>query len=336
MKAALYTKPNSLNVVSKDLRRLKPTEVLVKVEACGICGTDIHIVAGQSRSTPPVVLGHEYAGVIQEVGKNVRDLILGDRVAVDPNISCGRCFHCTRGEVHLCTNLLALGVDIDGGMAEYSIVPETQIYKVPSTLSMQNSAFIEPVSCVIHGVDKTRLQAGASVVIMGAGTIGLLMLQLVKSTGASQIGIIEPNAQKRALALKMGADFAFSPSEAPDGVRNMSEPGADVVIECVGKPQTMKEAIALARRGGTVEFFGVCPVGETISIEPNEIYFRELTIVGSYINPHTFTRAVDALSSGAVGTNELEVSNFPLEGVHEALAALREGKTTKSIIQPWL
>ena len=128
MKVALFEKPHTLSVISKPLRKIGEEEVLVKVEVCGICGTDVHIVEGTSRSTPPVVIGHEYAGVVEEVGKSTMNVSVGQRVAVDPNISCGSCFFCRRALVHLCSNLRALGVDIDGGMAEYCIVPAKQIY----------------------------------------------------------------------------------------------------------------------------------------------------------------------------------------------------------------
>jgi len=336
MKAAIYTKPHSLKLGTKDLRKLTPGEVLVRVEVCGICGTDVHIVEGRARSMPPVVLGHEYAGTIEEISSDVKEYVVGQRVAIDPNISCGHCSHCRRGEVNLCTNLRALGVDIDGGMAEFSIVPETQLYKVPKSLTPEAAAFIEPVSCVIHGIDRAGIKPGASVVIIGAGTVGLLMLQMVKSAGASVIAIIEPNVEKQRVSINLGADIVFSPQEAASGINEIAPGGADVVIECVGRPETMKQAVSFARRGGTVEFFGVCPIGETISIEPNEIYFKELTIVGSYVNPKTFSRAINALASGAVKPDKMPISTFSLGELDSAFAALREGRTIKSIIQPGL
>ncbi len=336
MKAALFQKPHVLDVVNKDLRKLLAGEVLVKVEVCGVCGTDLHIVEGKSRSTPPVVLGHEYIGVVEEVGERVDRFRPGQRVAIDPNISCGGCVPCRRGEVHLCSNLRALGVDLDGGMAEYSIVPQLQLYPVPATLTSRDAAFIEPVSCIVHGIDRARLKPGDTAVIVGAGTIGLLMLQLMKSSGASRIIVVEPLQAKQEIARSLGAEVAVPPAGAAAAVRELTEVGADIVIECVGKQETIQQAIALARRGGTVEFFGVCPIGVTILMEPNEIYFRELTILGSYLNPKTFPRAIELLATGVISTEHLPISAFPLDGVHEALAHLREGKTVKSIIRPGL
>ena len=335
MKAALFEKPGSFTVVKKDLRRLQENEVLVRVEACGICGTDLHIVDGTSRSTPPVVLGHEYSGVVEDAGK-VAGIVEGTRVAVDPNIPCGTCFYCRRGLVHLCAGLRALGVDIDGGMAEYCIVPQEQMYILPARMSAETGALIEPLSCAVHGIDKAGITLGDSVVILGGGTVGLFMLQLVKNAGAATTILVEPLEQKRGIAKTLGADVVLNPSEVDvvSAVLERTGVGADVVIECVGRPVTMEMSLALARRGGVVEFFGVCPIGVTIPMEPNLVYFKELTIVGSYVNPYTFTRAASLLSAGRVKTDELMIQQFPLDGVHEAFEALREGKTLKSIIRP--
>ncbi len=336
MKVAQFEKPHVLNVISKPLRPLSEGEVLVQVQACGVCGTDVHIVEGTSRSTPPVVLGHEYAGVISDVAKGTMNVVVGQHVGVDPNISCGTCFYCRRGLVHLCENLCALGVDIDGGMAEYCIVPVKQIYPLPQDMTSELSAFIEPVSCAIHGIDLAGIKTGDTVVIIGGGTIGLVMLQLVRNAGAARVIVVEPLEHKRKLASELGADVVLNPTELDvnSAIFDLTKVGADVVIECVGKPQTAQAALELARRGGTVEFFGVCPMGETISLEPNTVYVKELTIVGSYINPHTFDRSIAMLKSGRVRVDTFQLDKFPLDGVHEALRYQREGRTIKSIIQP--
>lgn len=336
MKAALYERPGVLNVVERPLRRLGPGEVLVQVDACGICGTDVHIVEGKSRSSPPVVLGHEYAGTIVDVGKDVQGCAPGDRVGIDPNIACGTCYYCRRGFVHLCLNLRALGVDIDGGMAESNIVPAGQLYPVPRGMTPEQSAFVEPVSCAVHGIDQARIRPGDSVVIIGGGTIGLIMLQLARLCGASKVIVAEPLRYKRDLAGELGADDLVDPhsQNLREAVLGLTTVGADVVIECVGKAETAGCALDLARRGGTVEFFGVCPVGETVPLEPNKVYARELTIVGSYVNPHAFARSIALLESGRVRVDRFQIDRFPLDGVHEALALQREGRTIKSIIQP--
>ena len=336
MKVALFKKPHDLTVTTKPLRKLEAGEVLVRVDACGVCGTDVHIVEGTSRSTPPVVLGHEYAGVVESKAGGAGSGKTGLRVAVDPNISCGACFFCRRGLVHLCSNLRALGVDIDGGMAEFCIVPESQLHPIPAGMSTEASAFIEPVSCAIHGIDRANIRQGDTVAIIGGGTIGLLMLQLARNAGAGKTIVLEPLKEKRQIASLLGADLVVNPSDGDpnSALRDLFPEGADAVIECVGKVETMKLAVELARRGGTVEFFGVSPPGATIPVEPNQVYFKELTIVGSYVNPHTFGRSIALLDAGKVRTDLFRIDRFPLDGVGEALRHQREGLTIKSIILP--
>jgi len=336
MKVALFEKPHSLTVRSTPLRTLMPNEVLLKVKACGVCGTDVHIVEGTSRSTPPVVLGHEFTGIVEDVGIAVHGIAPGQRAAVDPNVSCGVCYYCRRGLVHLCANLKALGVDHDGGMAEYCFVPSEQIYLLPEGMLMEAAAFVEPVSCAVHGIDRANICAGDTVVIIGGGTIGLIMLQLARNAGASRTIVIEPLQHKRRIAIELGADAAVDPSEsdAKTAVMDMTHVGADVVIECAGRPQTAHLALELVRRGGTVEFFGVSPIGEKIQVEPNQVYFKELTIVGSYVNPNTFSRSIALLHSGRVRVDRFQIDRFPLDEVNNALAYQREGKTLKSIIEP--
>jgi L-iditol 2-dehydrogenase len=336
LKAVLFSKPHRLDVVTMDIRPLAPGELLVKVEACGVCGTDVHIVEGSSRSSPPVVLGHEYAGIVADAGAPGHRSLVGTRVAVDPNISCGTCYYCRRGLVHLCKNLRALGVDVHGGMAEYCIVPAVQAYMLPSSMTPEVSAFVEPVSCAVHGIDRAAIRTGDTVAILGGGTIGLLMLQLALHAGAALTVVVEPLAQKRALATALGARSVVDPGSADpvDQLREQIPEGADVVLECVGKTSTMEQALRMARRGGTVEFFGVAPIGATILVEPNMVYVRELNIVGSHVNPHTFDRAIAVLSSGLVRTDQFAVNRFPLEGVHEALRFQREGLTLKSVLCP--
>ncbi len=336
MKVAELEKPGSLRVRSKPLRALQGDEVLVRVESCGLCGTDVHIVDGTSRSTPPVILGHEYAGFVVDPGRNLAGLGEGTHVAVDPNICCGRCPYCRRGLVHLCSGLRALGVDIDGGMAEYSIVPASQLYTIPHGMTAEESMFIEPVSCAVHGMDRAGIRTGDCVVILGGGTIGLVMLQLVRRGGAAAIVVSEPVAHKRKIAADLGASLVIDPAgdSLRQAIMDTSGIGADVVIDCAGTLSSARTAIDLARRGGTVMFFGVCPIGETTPLEPNGVYFRELTIVGSYINPFTFPRAIGLLSEGIVRVTPLGVQAYPIESVHEALASLRDGRALKNMIVP--
>ncbi len=336
MKAAVFEQPHRLSVVQKDLRTLHEGEALIRVQACGVCGTDVHIVEGTSRSAPPVILGHEYTGVVLDMVGESPTVSVGARVAVDPNISCGVCFFCRRGLIHLCSRLAALGVDLDGGMAEFSIVPISQLYPFPDSLTLEDAVFVEPVSCAVHGIDRAGMRLGDTVVIVGGGTIGLLMLQLARHAGAAHVVVVEPLETKRAVARTLGAEHVLDPSstDIPAAVFDLTSVGADVVLECTGRTASAELALQLVRRGGTVEFFGVCPRRETFPIAPNDVYARELTVVGSYINPYTFTRAIELLASGVVRVDALTRTTFSLDHVCDALQAVREGAAIKTIISP--
>ena len=336
MKAVLFEQAHQLNVTTLDLPGVGDADILVQVEACGICGTDIHIVEGGARSTPPVVLGHEYAGMVVEVGARVKGIRPGDRVAVDPNISCGTCFYCRRGLVHLCSSLVALGVDRNGGMAEYCRVPAAQAFVLGDDLPAEVCAFVEPLSCAVHGIDRADIRAGDTVAILGGGPVGQMMLQLARHAGAARTLLVEPQGHKRALAEMEGATMVIDPARVDvlEAVRSVVAEGADVVLECAGSPVTAEMSLKLARRGGRVVFFGVCPIGTTIPVEPNLVYFKELTIAGSYVNPHTFSRAIALLQTGTVRVDRFPVRYFPLEGVHDAFRVHREGVSLKSILKP--
>jgi L-iditol 2-dehydrogenase len=334
MKAAQYDENGRFRVIEKELRSPGNNEILLKVEACGVCGTDLHIIEGTSRSNPPVILGHEYYGIVHDTGTSAGAISGGMKVGVDPNIVCGICYYCRRGRVHLCSNLRALGVDIDGGMAEYSIVPASQVYPLPDTFTMQQSVFIEPVSCAVHGIDIAKIAAGDSVVIIGGGTIGLIMASLALHAGAVPVVVIEPAASKRTVARNIGAHAVIDPAEEKvrDAIMDRTNHGADAVIECVGKPETMQASLTYACRGGRVIFFGVCAQGQTISVEPYYIFSNELTVAGSYINPHTFDRAIRLLDSGIVPVDTLPSRMFGIEQAYDAVMSLHDSESIKNII----
>ncbi|MBL7074808.1 zinc-dependent alcohol dehydrogenase family protein [candidate division KSB1 bacterium] len=336
MKCIVLYAPHQLGVEERKIAQAGPDEVLVRVKACGVCGTDIHIFEGTAPANPPVVLGHEFVGVIEDVGSGVRSLKKGDRIAVDPNLSCGGCYYCRRGLGHLCQNLKALGVTMDGGFSEYCLVPQSQAYRLQPDLNLEWGCFLEPLSCAVHGIDLVNLQVGDSVVILGLGPIGLMMVQLARLKGATRIIVVEPVGGRRKLAERLGCDRVIDPGDG-DPVSVVMEntvEGADVVLECSGTPQAAGLSLRLARRGGTVLFFGVCDIDATIPLKPQQIYFKELTVLGSYINPHTFSRALDLLEAGKVRVDSFSIEKFPLERVLDAFEFHRSGKVPKTLVIP--
>lgn len=316
-----------------------PGELLVRIEACGICGTDRHLFHGEFPSKPPVTLGHEFAGIIEAVGTGVTDFRPGMRVTGDPNIACGRCEECRRGRVNLCRNLRAIGIHRDGGFADYVCMPQSQAFALPVDLDPLHGAFCEPLACCIHGVDLGGIKTGASVVVLGGGLIGLLTVQLARLAGATRIVLVTRNAEKRRLAESLGATATVDPGDRDIIARIVGEDGllpsgADVVFECAGVVETMQQAPCLARRGGTAVILGVMPQGETIEIEPFDLLFREVALVSSFINPFTHGRAADLIASGRIKVEPLISRRIGLDEAPDAIANPARGGEIRVLVVP--
>jgi len=287
-----------------------PNDVLLRVAACGICGTDRHIMHGEFTAVPPVIIGHECSGEVLSVGDRVTTLAPGDRIAIDPNMPCGLCRPCRRGQVHLCQNLRALGVDVDGGFAELMVAPEQQCYRLPGEVTLEEGAMAEPVACCMRGIDRAGIAPGDRVAVIG------------------------PVAERRQMALELGADAVVDPSEEdPLKPGGALEGGADVVLEAVGSEATTGQAVEWAAEGGTVVWFGVTPPGETVAIEPNLVFRKELTIRGARINPFTHARAIAAMASGQVNVAPLLSRMIPLEDLARILEE-PAGADIKTLVIP--
>ena len=303
MKYAVLYAPKDLRIEEKPLPETAPDRVLIKIFACGVCGTDVHIYEGRIPKKFPYSPGHECCGVVQDVGGNIKHIKVGDRVAVDPNHNCGSCYYCRRGYPNLCEDLKTQKVKSNGGFAEYVLVPEKIVHKIPDTISFEEATLIETLSCSIHVVEEANIRFGDVVVIIGGGAMGLILLQLVRQKGAGLIVLSEPVEGKRNLALKLGAD---------------------VVIEAVGTPQTIELAIRLARKSGRIIIFGFAPEREKASFIPFDVLSKELTIMGSWVNPYTFSRSLDILSAGKIDVKSLVSLNVPLDNIMDGFSAMQE------------
>ncbi|MDW7681836.1 MAG: zinc-dependent alcohol dehydrogenase family protein [bacterium] len=339
MKAAVFYGVRNLKLQSIKVRELLPGEIMVRVRACGICGTDLHIYHGDKGSAavvPPVILGHEFAGDVVQVAEDVTLCKPGDRVSIDPNIHCGKCRHCRIGKINLCSNLQAIGVTQDGGFAEMAIVPEAQAYPIPDKLSYEQGAMGEPVACCVHGIDQAGIRCGDSVLIIGAGPIGLIMLQLAKLMGAAQLIVSEPQTRQRKLAQFYGADAIINPEQQQTvaAVKEYCVDGVDVAIECVGIRNTMLEAVQSCRRGGSVIMFGLAAPDCEIPIKPYDIFEKELTIRSSFINPFTQHRALNLLGSGKVQVMDLISEIQPLDQIVDIFENWDQRPGGKIIIRP--
>ena len=340
MKACCFYEKTDLRVMEIEIPVPKADEVLIKVMACGVCGTDVHIFCGDEGCfpTPPgTVLGHEFAGIIEQVGEQVKTLKPGDRVCVDPNQLCGKCYYCLSGIGHFCEEMRGIGTGVNGGFAQYCVVPESQAYKFSEHTSFEAAAMTEPVACCLHGIDLCEISCGDTVAIIGGGMIGMIMLQLAKISGAGKLIMLEPVAEKREIAKALGADLTIDPIHenakdilAANGIDRIS-----CVIECVGKPATMAQAIDLAGRKSTVMMFGLTAPDDTIPLKPFDLFKKEITIKASFINPYTQKRALTLIEGGKINVTDMIYDRVSLDMLPEVLSNPALRAKGKFIIYPW-
>lgn len=297
-----------------------PGEVLVRVRACGICGSDVHGMDGSTgRRIPPIIMGHEGAGEIAEVGAAVRGWKAGDRVTFDSTVYCGRCWHCLRGEVNLCDERRVLGVSCaefrrDGAFAEYVAVPSHILYRVPDSLSFEKAAMVEAVSVAMHAVKRTPLAAGASVVVLGAGMIGLLVIQVLKAAGSARVIAVDLDEDRLRLALRLGATAAVRAGSPKLGaeVRALCDGrGADAVFEVVGVASTVAAAVECARKGGSVTLVGNAE--PTVGLPLQSVVTRQLTLIGSCASAGEYPECLELIASGSVNVTDFISAAAPLE-----------------------
>jgi 2-desacetyl-2-hydroxyethyl bacteriochlorophyllide A dehydrogenase len=312
MKAVVIKEPEVAVIKEIDIPEPADNEVQIKVMASGICGTDIHILNGEYLGNYPVVPGHEFSGIVTKIGQSVSRFQVGDHVAVEPNIVCNNCFQCLSNRQNFCENWSAIGVTRIGGMAEYTTVPETNVFHI-GKMPFQHGALVEPLSCVLHGLGKLSIEQGDKVVILGAGPIGKLLLQTVRLHGASQVTIVDKNRQRADAAKNVGADkVLYAVEELPRDL-------FDVVIDATGVIDVMNISIDFARPGGKVLLFGVPPRDGILNLKAFPIFEKGLTVLSSFTSLRNTYQAIALLNRGlinveAVITHRLPIGKF-LEGV---------------------
>ena len=317
VKALVLVGKKQLEIQEIEISEPKGDEIIVDVAACGVCGTDIGMYNGDKgafENEYPLVMGHEFSGVVSEIGPDVKNLKIGDKVSIDPNLYCGNCKYCLSGKVHFCENMIGYGTTLYGGFAEKCKVRERAAYKVSDEMPLEHAALVEPLSCSLHGIDRSNILPGNSVAIIGAGSIGQIMIQIAKISGASKIYVIEPVKEKRESALKQGATLTFDPREV-DVYNEMEKLGfVDTVIECAGRIDTMEQAVSIVGKAGTVMLFGLSPVGEKMEILPlEEIFQKEITITASFINPLVSQRVIDLIDGNRLNLDKIITDRIPLE-----------------------
>ena len=335
MKANYFVGHGAFELREPDIPSPGPGQVVIKNMACGVCGTDVHITAGEAGSadvTPPVVLGHEYSGEVVALGEGVTELAVGDHVTVDPNIYCGKCRYCRNGKKQLCQDMQAVGVTQDGGFAQYSLVPAAQAFRLDPSVSYEAGAMAEPLACCLHGIDLACIKPGQTVCVIGGGAIGLIMLQLCKLSGAAKLILSEPNEKRRAAAITLGADLTIDPTD-PDSFKQ-AENLADVVIECVGNNPAVQSAFAFAAKGATLVLFSVPKPDAEFPLKLFDVYKKELTIRGSFVNPDTHARAVELINAGRIDFSPIITHRYSLENLPQAIRAQSGSESIKVLVMP--
>lgn len=335
MLAARYHAKHRLVVEEVPIPEPGQGQVQVRVRYCGICGTDVHIFEGDKGSmdvVPPRILGHEFSGVVSRVGPGVSHLAVGDRVAADVNYSCGHCEACARGQRHFCDNMRGAGTALDGAFAEYIALPAGAAFRVPDSVDDKAASMVEPISCCLHGMDLTGVGLGDRVLVIGAGSIGLVMLQLARRAGASKVAVSEPSEARRRLALELGADLCLDPSSGDfnQALRSAGIARLDKVIDCAGKTTTAEFAVRVAGKGATVMLFGLTAPDEEMRLKPFTLFEKELTLKASFVNPNAFGRALDLLAAGMIRTDRIITDVYPLRDIQRVFAErlyMRNGKT---------
>ncbi|KXN89139.1 D-arabinitol dehydrogenase 1 [Leucoagaricus sp. SymC.cos] len=340
MEAALWHAPHQLEIVKTDIPKLdSPDQVLVKVTYCGVCGTDHHLAEGDFLGKFPLIPGHEIVGVVAEIGADVTNVAVGDRVVIDPTIlECGHCFFCLRGERIMCQNFDGLGVTLPGGLAEYVVSRARKVFKIKN-LSDVEATLVEPAACAVHGVDKLQVPVGAEALVIGAGPTGLILAQLLKLNGATKVVVAANKSIKTQVARDIGAgDVVIElDREHPDQQwRQLKEDhpfGFDVVVEATGSEKVATDAINYVRRGGTLMIYGVYANSALVHWAPSKIFGDEIRIIGSFVQTACFPRAIAYLDSGKIKVKGIVTDVFPIKDFQKALDKMNSKGAVKVVVK---
>ena len=308
----------------------EPDEVVVQIARCGICGTDVHIYRNEYMSTFPVIPGHEFGGTVVEVGRDVTDVQVGARVAVDPNLYCGHCDYCRNEQANHCRNWQGVGITRPGAFAEYVAVPARACYRLPDTMTDLQAAFIEPLACVVHACKRLRIMPGEQALIFGAGPMGLLLLQALRHSSTSAVVMVDKQPDRLALANRLGA--AATVAAGPDqdaALAELAPGGFGVVVDATGIPAVIERAFGYLRPRGQYLQFGVTPMQATVTLRPYDIFRNDWHIIGSFALCYTFLPAIAWLAGSVVDVSELVSHEVGPQGFTEAFHAFIGGQTLK-------
>ena len=337
MKAVVYDAPRSFAVTDVPVPAVGPGDVRIRVIQVGVCGTDVHIHHGDFQAAFPLIPGHELVGVVDELGEGVTRFRVGEQVTVNPNVYCGRCDYCLSGRLGLCSDSKGLGSNYPGFFAEYVAVSELLVFSVEG-LPLDTAVFTEPAACALHGVETLRPRPGSSALVIGAGPTGLLLAQLIRSSGAASVTVAAPEQFKldRAEALGIDHTVLIERDQPESNLARLLEAsgtdGYDSVVEATGATTVGDIAVPLTRRGGTVMVYGVTRADEVVRFHPFDVFRREITIKGSFAEMTSFGAAIAALRTGRARTDGIITHRFPLAEYGKALNALTSDRTSHKVV----
>jgi len=332
MKAVIFDAPGNIKIGEIDKSKLKSEEALIAVKASGLCGTDLHIYDGDFIASYPVVPGHEFAGEVVDVGPDVVDVNVGDRVAIDPSVYCNRCKFCRENKQNFCENYRGYGIHSNGGFAQFAAIHQRNLYPIEG-LSYVEGAMVEPVACGIHGMKQIDVALGEHVLIFGCGPIGLILMQLCQIGGAATVTMVDVRKDKLELAKKLGAtNCLLSDDNLKEQLSQLQSDGFHVVIDATGNPSVVESMFDYVRDKGRVLFFGVCPADAKIRISPYDVYKRELKICGTFALLHTSRQAIDVIKSKKIDVESLISHQFPLADFEAAFVLKQQGEAAMKIM----
>ena len=333
MKALVFERPGKATVMEVDDPQVGPNEVLIKVAACGLCGTDLRAYMGKWPLSFPYVPGHEFSGTVAALGKSVNDLEIGQPVAVIPGLYCGHCRFCHESRFNFCQNRQLYGGQLPGGFAEYVSVQRKVVYACEG-VSLEEAAIIEPVACGVHAFKRLGYCLGSRVLLFGCGSQGLILIQLSKLHGASSVTAVDLYDKKLDMARSLGADRVFKADAQLDEALRDQGP-YDLVIDATGVPRVMQDMFQYVDKGGKLVFFGVCPPDARIEISPFQVFRDELKIFGTYSSSVDFEEALRLVQSDVVDVRSIITHSFPLEEFTAALEMIKHpADSGKILIKP--
>ena len=330
MKKFYLSNVKTITVDSVPVPEAEGSQVLIKTKAVGICGTDVHSYMGESifGRLFPFHIGHEVAGIVEAVGPNCARIQPGDHVVIDPLIACGVCDSCRQGKSNYCTNSTTIGRTGPGGFSDYILMPESSVYTFSPELDYVTACLAEPLACVIHGIERARVGLGQTVLIKGAGSIGQMHMLVAKLAGASVVVVTDFNQKKLEQAKTLGADYVFNVSADDFDVQihNVAPNGFDVVIDSTGAPSSVQSAIPYVKNAGTLLIFGVCPRAARVEFSPYEVYFREISSVGSFAFPKdTLIKSLSFLTEKRITREQIVAAVLPRNQLSQAIEDVAKG-----------